>query len=276
MTDFYDFISALKKLDIPKDANVIAHVSLSAFGQVDGGPETMLEALMDIYKTLIMPGFTYRTMVIPENGPEGNGLPYGKGQVTNSRALSFRPDMPVDRLMGIVPEVLRRHPLASRSHHPILSFVGVRAEEILASQSIEKPLNPVGQLLEGGGWVVLLGVGQEVNTSMHYAEFLAGRKQFIRWALTDEGVVECPGFPGCSDGFGAVTPQLMGITRQVSVGTGTIKAFPLEKLMTAVKNMLEEDPLALLCDRPYCERCQAVRQHIDDYHNQEISKQKSA
>jgi aminoglycoside 3-N-acetyltransferase len=271
MTSFGDFVAALNKLEIPDDTPIIAHASLSAFGQVEGGAEALLGALMVVYRTLIMPGFTYRTMIIPENGPPGNGIPYGKGQETNRRALIYQPDMPVDRLMGVVPEALRLHPLASRSHHPILSFLGVHAESILASQSIERPLNPVGRLLERGGWVLLLGVDQEVNTSIHYAEFLAGRKQFIRWALTENGVRECPGFPGCSDGFGAINPRLMNVIRQESVGSGMIKAYPLGNLITAVRSRLEEDPLALLCDRTYCERCQAVRQHFRDFPSGQVS-----
>jgi aminoglycoside 3-N-acetyltransferase len=62
---------------------------------------------------------------------------------------------------------------------------------------LDDPLAPVGALAEENGTVLLIGVNHTVNTSIHYAEKIAGRKQFIRWALTPQGVRECPGFPGC-------------------------------------------------------------------------------
>jgi len=40
----------------------------------------------------------------------------------------------------------------------------------------------------------------------------------VRWALTAEGVVECPGFPGCSQGFQALESDLEGVTRSANVG----------------------------------------------------------
>ena len=66
----------------------------------------------------------------------------------------------------------------------------------MAVQTLAEPLAPIGALAQRGGWVLLLGVNQTVNTSLHYAERLAGRPQFTRWALTYEGVRECPQFPG--------------------------------------------------------------------------------
>jgi aminoglycoside 3-N-acetyltransferase len=109
------------------------------------------------------------------------------------------------------------------------------------------------------GWVLLLGVDQTVNTSIHYGEILAGRKQFVRWSLTPKGVVACPGFPGCSDGFSALSPHLTDSVRKVEVGEAVIQAIPLEKLVDSVCAMIKDAPLALLCEREDCERCNAVR-----------------
>ena len=67
---------------------------------------------------------------------------------------------------------------------------------------------PVGALAEENGTVLLIGVNHTVNTSIHFAEKLAGRRQFIRWALTRDRVVECPGFPGDSEGFEILATDL--------------------------------------------------------------------
>jgi aminoglycoside 3-N-acetyltransferase len=105
----------------------------------------------------------------------------------------------------------------------------------------------------------LLGVDQTVNTSIHYGERMAGRKQFVRWALTPDGVQECPGFPGCSEGFQAIASRLDGIIRKGQVGPAQLVALPLPGLVEAVQAAIHEDALALLCAREYCERCMAVR-----------------
>jgi aminoglycoside 3-N-acetyltransferase len=98
-----------------------------------------------------------------------------------------------------------------------------------------------------------------VNTSIHYAEKLAGRKQFIRWALAGDRVVECPNYPGDSMGFQAIEPYLRFDIRRVPVGKGFVQAVPLQRILIVVQELLKKDPLALLCDRLDCGRCNAVR-----------------
>ena len=68
MITFRDLVAALKNLGIEHDRPVIAHASLSSMGNVQGGAETVLGALLYHYDTLVMPAFTYKTMVIPTIG----------------------------------------------------------------------------------------------------------------------------------------------------------------------------------------------------------------
>jgi len=109
------------------------------------------------------------------------------------------------------------------------------------------------------GWVVLLGVDHTVNTSIHYAEKLAGRWQFVRWALTPKGVVECPGSPGCSAGFQAIAPEMDRFSRKVQIGEAKVQAIPLSILFKVVITRIKKDPLALLCQQEDCERCNQIR-----------------
>lgn len=264
MLTFRDFITGFRKLEIDHKRPVIAHASLSAFGEVHGGVETVLGALTSSFDTLMMPAFTYTTMITPEVGPPDNAISYGSGRDTNRIAEIFRTDMPVDAMMGVVAESLRTHPKAFRSIHPILSFTGINAKLILDSQTIKEPLLPIRKLMDGKGWVLLLGVGQTVNTSIHYGEQLAGRKQFIRWALTSKGVIPCQRFPGCSDGFEEITSHLGGIIHRAELGDAVIQAIPVVNLLDIVSEVLKEDPLALLCGREDCERCNTVRASVTE------------
>ena len=258
MLSFNDLIVALETLGL-RNKPIIAHASLRSFGAVVGGADSVVTALDYSTGAFIMPSHTYKTMVTPPFGPANNGINYSRGQQWNRLAEPFQHDMPADRLMGVIPESLRRWPEARRSMHPILSFTGIGAEKILKTQSIEEPFAPLRALVELDGWVLLLGVDHTVNTSIHFAEKLAGRKQFVRWALTQNGTVTCPGFPGCSVGFEAIEPEVRAVTKTVKLGNATIRALPLRALMVKVIEMIKKDHYALLCDRADCERCSEVR-----------------
>ena len=253
-----DFNSALESLDL-EDKPAIAHASLKSFGAIHGGAEAVLGALLASVSGLIMPAFTYKTMLIPEVGPPNNGLAYGKHSDLNRMAEFFYPDMTVDPLIGTLPETLRHYSGAARTAHPILTFVGFNTNAALDIQTLYNPFAPIGWLADRDGWVLLLGVNHTVNTSIHYAEKMVGRHQFIRWAMTKQRVVECPNFPGCSEGFESIRPEIEHASRKVVVGEGFIEAIPLHPLLQAVEVLIKKEPLALLCQREKCERCDVIR-----------------
>ena len=256
MLTFRDFITGLRKLDIDRSRPIIAHASLEAFGEVHGGADAVLGALSSSFNTFIMPTFTFKTMITPELGPAANAITYGSGIDTNRMVEFYRPDIPPDPSMGTLAEALRTHPKAARSKHPILSFTGINARPILDVQTIQEPFLPINTLMNEEGWVLLLGVDQTANTSIYYGEKLAG--------LTPKGVISCPGFPGCSDGFETVSPRLADAIHKVEVGEAIMQAMPLVNLVDSVCAMIKDDPSALLCEREDCERCNAVRASISE------------
>jgi aminoglycoside 3-N-acetyltransferase len=238
---------------------VIVHSSLKSFGQVEGGAQTVVNALATVFPTVLVPTFTYKTMINPRTGPEDNAMQYGSYEDHNRMAEFFTPRLPADPLMGAIPETFRKNPRAERSSHPIQSFAGINARSFLEAQNLESPLGPLGALEKKGGWAVLLGVDHTVNTSIHFAEKLAGRRQFLRWALTPKGVVECPGFPGCSAGFQAVAAEMDKFARKTRIGKAEVQAVPLSMLFRVVIARIKKDPLALLCQQEDCERCNQIR-----------------
>ena len=94
MITFRNLSSAFHNLDLG-DKPVIAHASLSAFGEVQGGAVTMLGALRSVIDSLLMPAFTYKTMIVPENGPLNNGITYGSAKDANRMAEFFDPKTPL-------------------------------------------------------------------------------------------------------------------------------------------------------------------------------------
>jgi aminoglycoside 3-N-acetyltransferase len=210
-----------------------------------------------------MPSFTFRSTVIPEDGPENNGITYGSGDKTNLMADFFSPALPVDPNLGRLPEVLRQHPHTVRSSHPILSFCSIHADEIVNSQTLEDPLSPLENLYRLNGQVLLLGCGQSSNFSVHLGEKHAGRKGFIRWAITPAAVVECSGIPGCPDGFEELDLALQDEIHRVQIGTFEARSMRIITLVDLVEQLVRENPLALLCSRTECERCSAIRNSLE-------------
>jgi aminoglycoside 3-N-acetyltransferase len=281
MTTYAEIKTAFDSFGL-SDVPVIAHTSLRSFGEVEGGAPMVVQAFIDSFAAVIMPTHTYKTMIVPRSGPENNAMDYGAPDPFNPNPEFFTPFMPADVLMGAIPEALRQRSGAKRSSHPILSFAGFNADEMLAAQTLKDPLAPIQALAEQNGWVVLAGVDHTVNTSIHLAEKLAGRRQFTRWALVrntlikpapllkiarrsfaatsvNERIMECPSFPGCSAGFQAIARDMQPFTRRVQAGNSAVQAVPLAALFHAVISRINQDPKALLCFDPTCARCNTVR-----------------
>ena len=260
MISFRDLFNAFRSAGLTPERPVIIHAALSSFGdEIRGGPETIIGALLSTTAGIMAPTFTYKAMVIPEIGPDKNAISYGSGKERNRLAEFYTPEMRADSLMGLLPEVLRNRPEAMRSSHPLLSFCGINVETALTQQTLSNPFAPIQELAEQDALAVLIGVDQRSNTSIHAAEALAGRKQFIRWALTANGIQECPGFPGCSEGFNQAAPFFQSFTRFSRVGDTTIQAMPILRIFETVIEQLNNDPLLFLCSRDDCERCATVR-----------------
>jgi aminoglycoside 3-N-acetyltransferase len=260
MITYRELVNGCRSLGLDPGKPVLVHASFASFGdEVRGGAEALIGSLLVNSAGVMAPVFTYKTMVIPETGPENNGCAYGKGSDLNRMAEFFTPDMPADRIMGLLPETLRRCMGAKRSSHPILSFAALSLDEAIAAQTLHDPFGPLRCLMELDAIVVLIGVDHRVNTSLHLAEALAGRRQFLRWVLTPDGILECPGFPGCSEGFNQVQPSLEDITVRVEVGEAVILALPIREMVERAIQILHTDTAALLCRRTGCDCCEAVR-----------------
>ncbi|MGB8253004.1 MAG: AAC(3) family N-acetyltransferase [Anaerolineaceae bacterium] len=260
MIGYRDLEKGFKELGLIPQRPVIIHVALDSFDFIRGGIETLLGAVTANTYSIITPAFTYRTMVIPEDGSSNNGITYGTGRQANVMVEAFHMDMPADDTLGVFPKIFSRMPGVARSTHPILSFYGIHAEEYLGVQSILEPLTIIEALLDRDGLVVLVNVDHTANTSIHLGERLANRRTFTRWALIHERVVACPNFPGCSSGFGTVTKSVEQFSGTLDLSGLEIKAIPLRDLVATTRDMILADPNALLCQRPDCERCNSLRQ----------------
>jgi aminoglycoside 3-N-acetyltransferase len=259
---YRDILLALRRIGLEGDSQIVVIGPALVPESLRGGISALTAALLASCKTVLAPAFTYQTMVYPAEGPADNAVDYPAASAASVEADFFRPSLRASPLLGPLPEAIRRTEGAARSDHPILSFAGIGAAELLAAQTVADPFAPIDALAKAGGDVVILGADPPANIALHLAEQRAGRMRFVRWGLTPQGVVECPAFPGCSRGFSAIDPKLAGVEQAGKIGSFPIARIPLRDLINIAAGWIRSDPQALLCANPECPFCSAVRRSI--------------
>jgi aminoglycoside 3-N-acetyltransferase len=114
-------------------------------------------------------------------------VPEAWWQTIRDHMPAYHPAYSPTFYMGAVAETLRQFPDARRSDHPQHSFAAIGANRD-ALVGGETPLSgglgdksPLGKLYTLDGYVLLLGVGHDNNTSLHLAEHRANfPKQYVR------------------------------------------------------------------------------------------------
>ncbi|HUS17377.1 MAG TPA: AAC(3) family N-acetyltransferase [Chloroflexia bacterium] len=250
-------VAGFRALGVQAGDHVVAHTALSSFGQVTGGPNAVIAALLDVLGpagTLMVPTATWRSCYV-----RAPGWPVPAGVVPYDPATT-----PCDADMGIVPETLRGRTGALRSPHPLISVaaVGALAPALTGEHPIDDPLRPYRVLAAHGGRILLLGVDHTRNTTVHAAEFMAALPHIsgpgyglVRDPQVAGGArIECiPREPDCSLGFSVLDEQVPRHEQLI----GGCCAWLLEgqQVLDHTLTLLRANPGALLCDHPSCRTC---------------------
>lgn len=249
-----------------RDKDVAVHSSLKSFGHVANGAETVLNALLSVCGTVLMPTFCDIGQTNPpaNDRPAQNGWDYGDYQIDTSNIIPFDP-VAFDRTselnvgeMGSIPAALLRIADTVRSKHLSVSWAanGPGADWYTADHAYDEPNLPLKKLLERSGHVLLLGVGLSKCTAIHLAEEMAGRRPFIRWVLCSDGKEHRVREYGCSDGFDKLAPFVRHHAFEGAIGDCRAVSYPLEELVNSVVKAITAKPEITLCDNVECIRCQ--------------------
>ncbi len=137
---------------------VLVHSSLSAFGYVEGGADTVIDALLETVGpegTVVVPTFTW-----------------GPFHAADKVVLDLA-NTPVKDEVGIIPETFRKRPEAQRSTHICHSVaaIGPHADDVMGEgiRSFGKG-STFHQLYKLNAWYLFLGATFSSCTALHAVE----------------------------------------------------------------------------------------------------------
>jgi aminoglycoside 3-N-acetyltransferase len=264
-----DIITGLERFGLPADAVVMVHSSLKSFGYVVGGARSVVDALRQVCGTVVMLAGSWDLTSLPAppglvraNNAYWNAASWAEFDKAVANATPFRPNLPVDRWVGRIPQALVHDFPSLRGPHPLLSFaaIGAQEDDVIRTQTLVDPLGPLRAVLELDGYVLQLGVTHTTNTMMHLAEQSLGRSRFYRYGRSADGLwVELPNVGGESHEFDRIAPELDPFTQVVGIGSCIARLLRAADVIEATERAIRTDPRALLCGDEAC-RCGAAYQ----------------
>lgn len=174
-----DIVQALREMGVAKGQTIMVHTSLSSLGFVCGGPQVVIEALLECVGeegTIMMPTQSWKNLD-PSAGVHWEE-PEEWWQMIRDYWPAYNKEITPTNTMGAVAEMFRKWPGALRSDHPARSVAayGKYATYLTEHHDLSNIFgegSPIGKLYELDGYVLLIGVGYDKNTSLHLADVRA-------------------------------------------------------------------------------------------------------
>lgn len=200
-----DIVRGLVEVGLVPGDCVLVHASLSSFGRVEGGPDAVIDAVLEVIGpagTAVFPTFTGDAVIeaiLNESGsketaifPKWTGTPVGD---LSKPALECI-------FTGAIPKAARQRSDFVKSSHPLYSICakGPLAAEIAASADRyifpareKKFVHLIG---EKGGKSLLLGTGHLANSAVHLVAEFGGLEYKMQdrayWSVTVKEFLQMP------------------------------------------------------------------------------------
>lgn len=230
----------LKELGIKRGAAVMLHSSYLSLGPVDGGPEAVIDAFLDAL------------------GPKGTLM------------------VPAFGSLGVLAEVVKKRPGAIFSPCPkgTVAALGAKADELTRdhwkAESAHGKDTPFTRLADLDGYICLLGVDQDRNTTLHSIEALLELPYLSDTTATfttPEGksvTKTWKYYPGPHRDFIGVERYLRheGLIKIATIGNAQVRLMKASDLYDVCLELGEHDPAFVLCDNPACADCVSQRAAI--------------
>jgi aminoglycoside 3-N-acetyltransferase len=247
MLMFEQLVEGFQKLGVEQGDTLLVHSSYKSFGEVDGGPQTVVRALetalgTDVEGTLIMPTFNFDF---------NKGVPW---DVRKTRSK-----------MGALTEIVRMDPRAKRVFHPFYSFaiLGKHAEMLgsLRYKSAYERNSVFGKLRDLDGKIMVIGLSYNNSmTFFHHIEQMEGidyrfLKQFTGEVTDENGNTYTDTFEmlvrdmdkgvmTMVDPMGALMEQA-GVIQSAKIGDADVKLMKANEVYEFTAREMKRDPFLL-------------------------------
>ena len=224
----------LRGLGLKNGDIVLLHSSLLSMGKVEGGPGAVIDAFLEVL------------------GSDGTLL------------------VPVFGALGILTEEVKHRPGAVISPCPVgtLAAIGKDAEELCRdhwkADTAHGENTPFTRIADKGGYICLLGVDQDRNTTLHSVEALLKLpylSQATRTFTAPDGqsvTKTWKYYPGPHRDFIGLDPLLAPAMTRGRVGDAEVRLIRAKEMYDIALAVGANDPAFVLCDNPACADC--VRQ----------------
>lgn len=262
-----EIVRALGEAGLREGDLILVHGSLSAFGHIEGGAETVIDAFLEALGprgTLLMPTFTQSAI-------------YSEGEWIVSKQHRPFDVTKAEVWVGRTSAAFCKRAGAVRSAHPTHSVAGCGplARDCLdGHRETDSPTgrrSPFGKLVDHKGKMVWFGADLASTTFFHFLEDEAGLP-YLKSALcrvrrpngTVESVLVPRWLPGHREFYkapGEATKMYRRLTelglgiRVAPLGLGKIKVIEASQMYELGMAALKSDPWLMLCDDPECLFC---------------------
>jgi len=188
MHTYNDLLKQLEDLNLDKNGTLLVHSSLKSMGHIEGGADTVLDALSDYMKEGLLVFPTHTWEYIDANNPN-----------------FYVADSP--SCIGILPELFRKRKNVVRSLHPTHSVaaLGQKSGKFTAGdEHCDTPCarnSAWGRLLDYNATIMLVGVDLRRNTFIHGVEEwadipgrLSDEPEILYTNLPDQTKIEVPSY----------------------------------------------------------------------------------
>ena len=246
--DYKTLVEDLNSLGIKRGDIILLHSSLKSIGDVDGGPDSVIDAFIEVLGdtgTLLMPSF--------QSGSEF--FLVDRGCVFDIR------NSPSE--VGLITEIFRKRPGVTRSLSATHCTAGIGAAAAGILSEHEKCVvscgweSPYHRISEAGGKIVLLGVNHTSNTTLHFLENTNGAPticsiEYLPKVIDYEGkeitVPTHPHMPGLPRDYSRVEPILLAEKVQTNgkLGVADVKIIKADAMAEIIGERIRRDPLLLI------------------------------
>lgn len=261
MIDKVRLIKDLSSLGLSKGDIVNVKVSMKSIGTIDGGANTLIEAILDVI------------------GPEGTLVCDSFNECVSRYFRIFHKKNIIDRYSksyaGAFVNAVIAHPNSYRSSHPIQAFtaIGALAQQLTDNHTINsRPYAFLEQMASLGAKNLRIGNKVVGVGTTHIPICRLGYKQkFLPIGLyykDENGKVRWYDHywaSGCHAGFNRLIPRYEEIGATILgagfVGEAESKLTDMKSTLAFESELLKEDGTAFFCDDPGCLMCSFTWKH---------------